>query len=171
MSRDASERAKPKGQTAQTSLARAILAAAVLVSLTVLVYWRYLSAIRPSEPVLQHGGHYWWVLGPWWGSALWASYAHPVAVRTRKISLYIQLSEIPALAGIVFLRPGLALVAVCLGQLAPNVRLRRKPAKILVNCSAYLLCVSVGIVIYHHLLGERPRSAAKGGSRAWPSWP
>jgi diguanylate cyclase (GGDEF)-like protein len=69
------------------------------------------------------------------------------------MSLYVQLSEIPALAGIVFLRPGLALVAISFGQLVPNLRLRRKPANILANCSVYLLCVSLGILIYHSLLG------------------
>ncbi|MGP8209115.1 MAG: putative bifunctional diguanylate cyclase/phosphodiesterase [Acidimicrobiales bacterium] len=154
MSKDASERAKPTGQNAQTSLGRAIVAAAVLVGLTVLVYWRYLSVIAPTELVVKHGGRYWWALWPLVGLGIWASFVRPVAVRTRKMNLFISLSELPVLGGIVFLRPGLTLVALCLGQLVPNLQARRKPAKILANCSVYLLCLSLGILIYHHLLGK-----------------
>ena len=162
VSRDAIERAKPKGQTSQTSLARALVAAAVLVGLTVLVYWHYLSGVTPAQVVLKHGGHYWWVLWPLVGLGTWASHVHPVTVRTRKINLCINLSEIPAVAGIVFLRPGLALVAVSVGVLAPNVQLRRKPAKILANWSVYLLCLSLGILVYHDLLGKASPVGAQG---------
>ena len=54
-------------------------------------------------------------------------------------------------------------MAVSVGQLVANVQLRRKPAKILANCSVYLLCVSLGILLYHHFLGN----ASPVGAHGW----
>jgi diguanylate cyclase (GGDEF)-like protein len=137
--------------------------AAILLALSVLVYCHYLSGLKPAAQALKRAAGDGWVLWPLVAVGTWASHAHAVTIRTRKISLYISLSEIPALAGIVFLRPGQTLLAVSLGQLAASLQLRRKPAKILANCSVYLLCVSAGILVYHNLLGK----ASPVGAHGW----
>ena len=55
-----------------------------------------------------------------WGSGLHAP--QPVAVRNRQSSLSIQLTEIPALVGIVFLSPWLLLSAISFGQIPANAQ-------------------------------------------------
>ncbi len=163
MSKEASERSKPKAQTSQASLARALVAACALLAVTVFVYWQYLSALKPAGLVVKQLGGDVWALWPLVAVGTWASHAHAVTIRNRKLSVSVGLSEIPVLAAIVFLRPGPALVAVSIGQLAASVQMRRKPAKVLANSSVYLLCVSLGILVYHHFLG----SASAVGAQGW----
>jgi len=147
MSREAGERAKPSGQTTQTSAVRALAAIAIAAAVVVLLYVYELASLKPA------GGER-LVLCPVIALGVWASSAHAVDVQTRKIHLVISLSEIPVLIGIVFLRPGPALGAVGVGLLAALVQRKRTPLKTGTTLTVYLLAVSAGIFIYDHWLGK-----------------
>jgi diguanylate cyclase (GGDEF)-like protein len=162
VSKEASERSKPKGQAGQASLARGLVATTVLVAITLFLYLRYLSALKPEELAIKQIGNGWWALWPLITVGMWTSQSHPVRIRNRKISVSVTLSEIPVLAAIVLLRPGPVLLAVTVAHLGANVQLGRKPAKVLANCSVYLPCVSLGILLYHHLLGDASAVGAHG---------
>jgi diguanylate cyclase (GGDEF)-like protein len=146
MSREAGERAKPSGQTTQTSTARALVAIGVVTGAVGLLYVLELARLKPV------GGERLLLL-PVVALGVWASSAHAVNVRTRKISIDITLSEIPVLLAIVFLRPGPALAAVCVGLSAALIHRRHPPIKTFANLVGYLLSVSAGMLLYDHLLG------------------
>jgi len=78
VSKEASERSKPKAQTSQASLARALVAACALLAVTVFVYWQYLSALKPAGLVVKQLGGDVWALWPLVAVGTWASHAHAV---------------------------------------------------------------------------------------------
>ena len=115
LSTETPERAKQAAKTSKTSRARALIAAGTFACVVALIYVEKLAKVKPA------GGNR---LELWLLIALgvWASEAHPVRVRNRKMSLSIGLSEIPVLVGIVFLRPGLALGAAACGYFSLSTR-------------------------------------------------
>ncbi len=93
---------------------------------------------------------------------IWGACAQPVRVRNRQSSLSIELTEIPALVGIVFLAPWLLLTAVSFGHLAASVQRRRQPVKALTNWLAYLVSAAVGILFYDWAIGHSSPISARG---------
>ena len=92
----------PEVRKGQVPIVRALLLAAVLAGATALVYFTQLAGLEPvggNRPAL-------WLFV---ALGIWAACAQPVAIRNRQSSLSTQLTEIPALVGIVFLSPWLAL--------------------------------------------------------------
>lgn len=93
---------------------------------------------------------------------IWAAYAQPVTLRNRQFSLSIALSEIPALVGIVFLRPALVLAAVVVGHVAASTQRRIQPAKALNNLMLYAAGVACGIWFYDHTISSSPPTSGRG---------
>src|SRR5580658_3469598 len=105
----------PDVRKGQVAVGRALLLAAVLAGGTAVLYFTRLSDLKPAggnRPAL-------WLFV---ALGIWAACAQPVAVRNRQSSLSIQLTEIPALVGIVFLSPWLLLSAISFGQIAANAQ-------------------------------------------------
>ena len=101
---------------------RAVAAVSAVAGVVALLYFEELARLKPV------GGER-LVLWPVVALGVWASSAHAVHVRTRKMHLVITLSEIPVLIGIVFLRPGPALAAVGVGLTAALIQRKRPPFK------------------------------------------
>jgi len=146
LKRDASERAVPRQRRSRASGFRALAVAVVLAGAVAWVYVRYLSSLEPI-------GHEKWVLLPLIALGLWASEIHAVHVRNRRFSIGISLSDIPVLLAIVFLQPALALTAISCGCLAAGAHKRRNLIKLVPTWTAYLLAVSLGILVYDRWLG------------------
>ena len=116
-------------------------------------------ALLPELAGLKPAGGNHWPLLPLLALGVWASNTHPIKVRNRKLSLSIGLTEIPVLVGIVFLQPGLCLLAASCGHLAASFKQHRRPLKALTSWTVYLCAVGVGLLAYDRLLG----SAIAGG--------
>jgi diguanylate cyclase (GGDEF)-like protein len=142
----------PKGQV---PIVRALLLAAVLAGGTALVYFTQLAGLEPV-------GHNRPALWLFVALGIWAACAQPVAIRNRQSSLSTQLTEIPALVGIVFLSPWLLLTAITFGHLAASARRRMQPLKALTNWLAYTLSVEAGAVFYHWAIGTSTPTSARG---------
>jgi diguanylate cyclase (GGDEF)-like protein len=156
LSTEAVERAKPAGQAKGGSRARALMAVTALSAVVAVIYVTDLARIRTA------GGDRLW-LWPLVAAGVWASDAHPVRIRNRKVSLSIGLSEIPVLVGIVFLAPGLTLGAVSCGYLAANLQHRRPLMKTFVQTGIYVAAISAGIAAYYWWLGR----ASPVGGHGW----
>jgi diguanylate cyclase (GGDEF)-like protein len=155
LSRETIERAKPAAPAARMSSGRALLAVAALLGVVVSLLVGDLAGLKPV------GGNRLELL-PLVVLGVWASVAHPVRVRNRKVSLSIGLSEIPVLVGVVFLRPALTVGAVACGYLAAHAQSKRVSVKTVFNCAVYLVAVSCGMVVFYHWLGRASPVSEKG---------
>ncbi|HMK96725.1 MAG TPA: EAL domain-containing protein [Acidimicrobiales bacterium] len=145
LSNEVSKRAEAERPGLSTS--RAVLASFVTVGLLVWLYFAQLSPLQPA-------GHSRPVLWPIVAVGTWGSLANPVTVRNRKVGVYIGLSEIWCLLGMVFLAPFWVLIAVACGHLAEQLQRRASLAKLLMNTTGYVLAVSLGLLVYDRLLGD-----------------
>jgi diguanylate cyclase (GGDEF)-like protein len=145
----------PDVRKGQVAVGRALLLAAVLAGGTAVLYFTRLSELKPAggnRPAL-------WLFV---ALGIWAACAQPVAVRNRQSSLSIQLTEIPALVGIVFLSPWLLLSAISFGQIAANAQRRRQPTKALTNWLVYTASAAIGVLFYDWAIGTSTPISARG---------
>jgi diguanylate cyclase (GGDEF)-like protein len=136
-------------------LVRTLLLVAMLAGGIALLYFTQLSRTKPAggdRPAL-------WLFV---ALGIWAACAQPVAVRTRQSSLAIQLTEIPALVGIVFLAPWLLLTAISFGHLAASAQRRRQPIKAMTNWLVYLASAAIGALFYDWAIGTSTPTSARG---------
>lgn len=147
--------AKPDGQMEQLRQTRAlVLCALVAAGIAAFYFWQLsgLKATGGDRPAL-------W---PLVAVGVWAAYAQPVNLRNRRFSLSIALSEIPALVGMVFLPPGLLLIAISVGHIAASAQRGLQPAKALINWLLYTAGVAAGIFLYDHLIGSGHPASGRG---------
>ncbi len=157
LSRDADERAGERGQASRLPAAwgpqgRAVFFA--LVMLAVSAWAVYVGSAGPA-PV----PHRLPALLPLVAVGVWATARYPVSVGARRVSVAVPLCELPALVGVVFLPPVLAVLAFSAGYVPATWAGRRSWAQALANWACYLVPVSVAPVVYHLLAdGESPRT-------------
>ncbi len=85
-------------------------------------------------------------------AGIWASFLQPVPVRNRRSSVFVALSEIPALLSMAFLSPWLGMAAVSVGSCAASSQRRLSPLKILVNWVSYAGGYVAALLAYGTLL-------------------
>jgi predicted signal transduction protein with EAL and GGDEF domain len=136
--------------------ARGAAAVVALFGVTTWFYFHRLAGLRPAS-----GDH--WVLWPLVALGAWAGEVNPVKLHNRRVNLSIGLSDLPALVGIAYLSPALALTAVCCGNLAASGWTRRKLPKALIGSGAYALSLAGGLFFFRHALS----GAALGSPRGW----
>ena len=137
MDKPANTQPTPDVRKGQVAVGRALSLAAVLAGATAVLYFTRLSGLKPvggDRPAL-------WLFVAF---GIWAACAQPVAVRNRQSSLSTQLTEIPALVGIVFLAPWLLLSAISFGHLAASAQRRLQPLKALTNWLVYSASAAIG---------------------------
>ncbi|HTT88394.1 MAG TPA: GGDEF domain-containing protein [Acidimicrobiales bacterium] len=142
-------------QPGQGAWLRAFAPPVVLAAGTALLYFTELAGRLPpggERPAL------------WCFVALgiWAACAQPVAVRNRRSSVSIVLTEIPALVGIVFLAPWLVLSAISFGHLAGSLQRRRPVLKAVSNLLIYVPSAAVGILFYDWAIGHSSPISPRG---------
>ena len=135
---------------------RAGLVAAGLFAATAWLYLSHLAALRPAGPD-------YWELWPLIALGAFAGDSNPVKLHSRRVNLSLGLTELPALVGVVYLSPLLALSAVLCGSLAASAYVGRKASKAVVSGGAYTLALGAGIIVYDHLLA----GAAPGTPQGW----
>jgi predicted signal transduction protein with EAL and GGDEF domain len=123
------------------------------------VYASHLTTLRSAGP--DH-----WALWPLIALGAFASEHHPVKIHSRRVNLSVGSTELPALAGIVYLSPLLVLTALTAGVLCASILQRRKPAKIAISLGTLVAVVAMGTAFYDHFLQHSSPVSPKGWSVA-----
>jgi len=155
MDKRANRNRKTAGRRGHLRVARALVLSVALAVALAVAYFDDLSKLKAAggdHPAL-------WIAV---AIGVWVAFAWPVQVRNRLVSVSIGLAEIPALVGIVFLAPGLALLAVLAGYVAASVQRREQPVKAASNVLLYLASVSVATVLYDLIIGTSSPVGARG---------
>ena len=155
MSKRATRHAKPDGEMGHVRNVRAVALAAMVGVGIGIFYWVMLSGLRPPG-----GARY--ALVPVVAIGVWGAFSQPVVLRNRQSVLAVSLSNIPALAAIVFLPAGWALAALSAGYLAAGAQRRMSPAKVMNNWLWNAGAFAVGYYFYNRALGQALPTSSKG---------
>lgn len=156
LSKEANRRSAVGGTGASV---RAGMAAAALFAGAGWLYAGHLAALRTAGP--DH-----WALWPLVALGAFASERKPVKIHSRRVNLSVALTELPALVGIVYLSPVLALSALLCGSLSASAFQRRKPSKVAISLGSLVVAVGASVAFYDHFIGFLGRSAP-GSPRGW----
>ena len=149
------EAARPKvgGISGHAWVGRALLVNGTLLATTAVVW---LTALRGLNPP---GGEHLSFL-PLVALGTFGATGHGVPIRNRRSSVHLALAEMPIVVAMVYLRPLEGLVAVLVGQAVAEARTRRAAWKVASNCLALSTSLSLGLLVYHHVIGgARPTTA------------